>query len=525
MTPEFRMQPTTRPPPDYIPSRSRRAAAGRRLDHNFVLLTRVMAFVLGGYVLFDRTFAWIHIPGTPIFVGEVAMVFGLLVVLQTPHLGRLIRVSRPIQLLLLFMLWGFALAFEGFSSWGIDAIRDSALWYYGVFALISSVLLLYNPDLWDELVDRITRFLPYFFVLMIIRFALAQASIGPRIPDSRTRVTAHKTANIAVNVAIALTFLIIVVGPSASKELRRRATTLTLVGLLLTVAVGTQSRGGFLAAFVILAVAYVVARHARRAMVGVLVVGLLVGILAAALDVRFQLDRRELSVEQVLENFQSVTEEATSGSRFDNTTQWRLNLWNLVMEDVLVAERVLTGFGFGENLAVRYEFENPNDSVPLRNPHNSHLSVLARMGLVGMGLWIAMLTSWFSGLARARRQFRELGEDRRAGLCLWLMLAMTAILVNAFFDPTIEGPQVGVLTWTFFGAGAVLGLGARSVGTRRRRWRRRVNHDFDWLLLQEGRPISQSHPSLELSDDLQEVVKGFDELLEEPADDEGKSGD
>ena len=147
---------TPQAPPVYIPPRSRRSVTRRRLDHNFLLLTRVMAVILAGYLLFDRAFAWIHIPGTPVFIGEVALAFGLWVILQTPHLGRFIRVSRPIQLLLLFMAWGFALAFEGYGTWGIDAIRDSALWYYGGFALISGVLLLYKPDLWDTAVERLT---------------------------------------------------------------------------------------------------------------------------------------------------------------------------------------------------------------------------------------------------------------------------------------------------------------------------------------------------------------------------------
>jgi len=136
------------------------------------------------------------------------------------------------------------------------------------------------------------------------------------------------------------------------------------------------------------------------------------------------------------------------------------------------------------------------------------------MGVVGSALWVAMFASWYTSLIRARRQFRELGEDRRASLAFWLMLSMGAILINAFFDPTLEGPQVGVLVWTLFGAGAVLGVGARSVSSRRRRGRRRTGEsDFDWLLLQEARPISPAHPSVELDEDLRQVVSDFDELL------------
>lgn len=498
----------------HIPSRSSRASLPVNLpfERSFRWLTRVMFLLIAGYLLFDRAFAWIHVPGTPIFVGEMALVFGLFVVIQTPHLGRLLRASRPIQLLLLFVLWGFALTFEGVSTWGLDAVRDSVLWYYGLFAIVSAVMLVYRPALWDEMIDRFTRFIPLFFAVMIVRLAFSQASIGPRIPDSRTRLVSHKSANIAVNVTLAVAFLLIVVGPLLSRELSRRTTGLTLFGLLLVLAAGTQSRGGFLASLLVLAAVFVIVRGARTVMLGVLVLAFLAGILATALDVRLQLDRRELSVEQVVENIQSISEEATSGTQFDNTTQWRLNLWGEVLDDVLREERVLTGFGFGENLAFRYEADNRDSSVPLRNPHNSHLSVIARMGIVGFGLWVAMFFSWFMQLFRARRQYLEIGEGKRASLSLWLMLAMTTILVNAFFDPTIEGPQVGVWTWTLFGMGAVLGLGARNLRGSRRRIRMRGASDFDWMLFQDEPPDGEAHPA-HLSEEMQEVVMEFDELI------------
>ncbi len=508
-----------------IPSRARRSLRRLRLDHSVRMLTAAMAVVLTGYLLLDRTFAWLHIPGTPIFVGEIVLVFGLYVIIQTPHLGRLIRVSRPIQFLLLFMLWGFASAFDGLSDWGlVDTLRDSALWYYGGFALVGSVLLLYKPELWDEMADRATRAMPLFFIFMVVRFSLSNIDVGLFVPDSSVKITAHKTSNVGVNVAIALVFLIIVIGPSASDRIRKRTTTFTLIGLLLIVAVGTQNRGGFIAAFIVLTAVFFMSRHARPAMLGVLAVGVLVAILAAALDVRVSLARRELSVEQILENVQSVTEETTTGSRFDNTTQWRLSFWTIVLDEISENDRYIAGFGFGDNLALRFGFENPDESVPLRNPHNSHLSVLARMGFVGLALWIGLFWSWYSSLIRARRHFTELGEERRAALAMWLMLSMTAILVNAFFDPTLEGPQVGVLMWTLFGMGAVLGLGARSISGRRRRRRQAGPGDFDWLLFEGGRPVSPVHPShteLELSEDLRGVLTSFDDLLaeeEEPED-------
>ncbi len=72
------------------------------------------------------------------------------------------------------------------------------------------------------------------------------------------------------------------------------------------------------------------------------------------------------------------------------------------------------------------------------------------------------------------------------------MLSVAGILMNAFFDPTIEGPQVGVWIWTLFGMGAVLGLGARASRSHRRKGT--GLGDFDWLLLQEEPVVSPAHP-------------------------------
>ena len=35
----------------------------------------------------------------------------------------------------------------------------------------------------------------------------------------------------------------------------------------------------------------------------------------------------------------------------------------------------------------------------------------------------------------------------------WLIISVVAILVNAIFDPTLEGPQVGWWLWGFLGFG------------------------------------------------------------------------
>ena len=80
-----------------------------------------------------------------------------------------------------------------------------------------------------------------------------------------------------------------------------------------------------------------------------------------------------------------------------NTANWRLELWGEVWSDVVGFERGIAGFGFGESLADRYDKSDTRfeEELRLRNPHNSHLSVLARMGVTGAVLWTLLFGVWF----------------------------------------------------------------------------------------------------------------------------------
>jgi hypothetical protein len=83
--------------------------------------------------------------------------------------------------------------------------------------------------------------------------------------------------------------------------------------------------------------------------------------------------------------------------------------------------------------------------------------VIARMGLVGGGLWIALWLSWFTLLVRTRRRMSALGNVRRSLIDV-CMAGVVGILVNAYFDPSLESPQVALWLWTLFGLGIGLAM-------------------------------------------------------------------
>lgn len=418
-------------------------------------LEPMLLVVLAGYAFFDRAFAYIHIPGTPLFISEIVIAFGVFALLGSrTGLSAAWRESAPFRILAAYMAWGGILLILGLPTWGLDAVRDSALWYYGIVAVFVVSLLLTDPNRigsWLRLFGRATPWMLAWFPVAVVLDAAFIDSF-PSVPDSEISIVSHRTGNIAVMAGMALAFLWLI---DSDEELfdRRQRAVLTGLGTVVILFAGLRNRGGFVAAAVALFVAFLFMRRSRSnltaIMVGVAVVLLSIGLVA---DVRMELfGEREVSVQQFVDNLVSVVDRSAGGARQQSTTEWRLEIWGRVLDDVTALHPV-TGFGPGPDLGDRYEITGDGE-LPLRNPHNSHVGVLARMGFVGAILWAALWLAWLAELLGLRRRLTAEGRTREASVAAWLIVSATAILVNAIFDPTLEGPQVGWWLWALFGAG------------------------------------------------------------------------
>ncbi|NNJ48521.1 MAG: O-antigen ligase family protein [Acidimicrobiia bacterium] len=472
------MTSSLRPPsegPGYQPGSAATASVLTQRHHRrnrFLFLARVMAFVLAGYLLFDRAFAWIHVPGTPIFIGEVALATGLFVVVRSKEASRFIRLSPPMQVLIVFMALGAFLTVIGALSPENnpqEAVRDAAIWYYGLFAVVMGTLARAWEPAFDFFLEWYTKIIPVFLVVGVVRLVFANQQTGIFIPDSEVPISSHKPGNLGVQAVILIAFLLLVVAPELEKRERTRNLIYTVAGLLLLALAGTQNRGVMVAGFIALIIVYVAGRAARPFMGSVLAVVIAALILAFSFNLRFDLQRRTVSVDQLFANILSIdfTADSNGTNEDDGTIAWRLKLWELVMDDTFTQERFLSGFGFGPNLAGQYGFvAGAVDGPELRNPHNSHLSVVARMGLAGTALWIALWVFWYRHLWRARKRFKGVGEDQKAGFLDWCMVAILAALINGVFDPSLEGPQAAVWVWSIFGLGAFVAVEGNVSGWR-----------------------------------------------------------
>lgn len=169
-------------------------------------------------------------------------------------------------------------------------------------------------------------------------------------------------------------------------------------------------------------------------------------------------ERRSASLEQLIDNILSVFD-TSDDPGLEGTKQFRLAWWGSIVDYTVFGEHFWTGKGFGINLADDDGFQSTADGS-LRAPHNSHLTVLARMGVPGLVLWILLQGAFGVALVRTMLASRRANDGLLAAVAAWTLVYWLVMLVDTSFDPYLEGPQGGIWFWATMGFGmAIVRLG------------------------------------------------------------------
>ena len=433
-----------------------RDAPGRML----VLYGRLLGLLLVGYLLFDQAFAYIHLPGTPLYVGEIVLFVGSLGVLAATGYLRVVIRDEPILALLgAFFVWGFIQFLPGLRIYGISAVRDFALVYYCLFAFFTVALLARSPDRLEHWVTNFSRLAPWLLLWLPMGTGLeaALAVHAPRVPFTAVSILGHKPGNVAIAAMIILGSLWLFPG---RRSMRSRAAWSILALLILALA-GCQNRGGLLGATAGAAVGLVFMRDRLRLFaqaVAVMAAGLVIAA-QFSLSVPASVSggqSRGFSASQLLVNVMSIAGVKTSGNQA-GTVEGRDVLWSRVHHKQVTDRLLVRGEGFGPNLAADVGVkDDATKTNALRSPHNSHFDILARMGLVGLGLWIALWLAFYWRMAVGCLRLARRGLYIRHQVAVLCLMVTTAILVSSFFDPQLEGAQVAAVMWTAFGVGVAV---------------------------------------------------------------------
>jgi hypothetical protein len=412
-----------------------------------------VGILLAGYALLGRGFAGLGV--APLYVGEAVLALGVMAAVLSGGLGRALR-SPVAWSILAFAAWGAVRTLPGVASHGVEALRDGVVWGYGAFAVATATALL-RSGTWRDVPSFYARWLPAIVIALPAAFVASEiaerrwseptGALGALVPQL-------KPGDLAVHLAGAGAFLLL--GLEAWAGRRRAAiewaSWLALLPALALAA--SQNRGGMVAALAAFAVV-VLFRPAARWLKLVIPV-ILLAVVAVALDLRVDLGgRREVSAEQLAINAASVLGIEAGSERLAETVEWRKRWWADIVDYSVFGPYRWTGKGFGANLADWDGYQVEEDGS-LRSPHNATMTILARMGVPGLGLWLAVQLAFAASLIAAYRRARRRGEERWARLDLWILAYWVAFLVNASFDVYLEGPLGGIWFWCLTGFGIAM---------------------------------------------------------------------
>lgn len=431
------------------------------LESSFI---KALIFILFGYMFLGKGFAYLHIPvGFPLYVGEMVLGLGLVAALLRPRLITGALKTTPGMIFALFFILGLIRTLPYISQYGINALRDSATYYYGLFMLIVYDIirerrqLLRIATLYAKPASLYVFWVPAaFFLYFFIQDYL------PRTPGTDLPILLFKGGDVVVHLTVVIAFFALLGGIFKRNKVRKRNILwyiLAIVSCILMM--GRAAYLTLLCGFTVIMFLSGIKRFIKPLAGFIMAIAILF-----VINPKFTLPTsgREISPEVAIGLTKSIFIE-TDDPRFRQSTKvWRLLWWYTIIDETVFGPYFWRGRGFGENLAEAHGFlsHDPEKLVrPLRSPHNSHMTVLARMGIPGLLLWIvlhaALVKRFYYGWRHARRS----GDRFLEGVLAWVMCFWVAFMVNSSFDVYFEGPQGAIWFWSVMGLG--LAINKRSI--------------------------------------------------------------
>ena len=462
------------PPPNRIAGNLSVVAVSRArqpLDWGDAYL-HLLCTVLAGYALFGKGFAYVGYP--PLLIGEVTMIFGLVVIYRS-GCGLAIFASLPSIILAALLLFVVAKVFIAIGFYGLDAVRDGVIVIYGLYAFAVTALLLEKPERFEWIIQTYSGFAWFYGLLggtVYYITSLGQLAL-PVWPLSGIPIVYVRLGEAAVHLSAAAVFVLL-----GLRKVHPLWAVVMIIGIILI----SPSRGGMLACVVPIVIAAILGGQIKRLGRILLFGGALFAFAyAAGVDIPVVSPAgidggRKIGVEQIIDNIESIMGSGDAGN-LEGTKEWRLYWWRTIVDYTFNGPYFWTGKGFGMSLAETDGFAGAEElkegRAVTRSPHNAHLTMLARAGVPGLALWIAALCAWFGMVVRNIVLARKRGDTRWANIFIWIGCYVTSILIDASFDVALEGPMLGIWFWALFG----LGMGASMIYrydvliSRRGEWR------------------------------------------------------
>jgi hypothetical protein len=406
--------------------------------------------ILAGYLVFNYPFMQLRIP--PVGFGFPLGELVLIVVLLSTDVPRvLLRMNAAVFLFPFLVWWSWGLGRVVFDTveQGFWALRDSTQLIESLF-LIAGFTLAGQP----RMMARLVRWLRPIIVITCLYGLLSVyeneiVAISPTLPGASEQAIPIFAAFATTGTMLLWGASFCMIQPHQSQAARIRYALMA----------------GFLVAFALLVLQARTTYSQLLAVAGLMLVcrpralrplGFVIPLLFALLIVITAFDLRisgrlttEISLsffwDHILSIFGIGEGHLTASA---DGVDLRLGWWNRLY-DRLTADEVtlITGLGYGIPLT---DFSDEL-GVVTREPHNSVISVTARLGFIGLFSWIWMQVELFRAGFRAYRGCLRTGRNDVANFTLLVLALAVLTLSSCFGEDTMEKPYYAIPYYALWG--------------------------------------------------------------------------
>jgi len=373
------------------------------------------------------------------FLAELLLLLGIMLLL-TEKKSIVLIWNSPVKKIVLFIAVTVVYTLLAIGKFPLKAIlQDAAMFIYALFVFM--IFFVQEGLEWLKLkLFALYRWYPLgmFILFILVSFVpfFQQFTLFGNVP-----LLLYKYGDMGVHLLIAT---LLMLTNNIQLEKHWKWINACLIAFLFLV-IASYNRAGMLA-YLIGMMTFIF--YYRKKFSGIVVrqylvvfAALLVVVLAifanTKVDENFQ--GRTVGIAQLKQNITSIVGDEAEGGGLADNKLWRLAWWYKIITDASEPKNALVGKGIGENLALISDVRVEDES--LRSPHNFHLNILARFGVLFFILWIVWIWT----------HLKQLKNNALPELNVLILVFFIAFIVNASFDVYLEGPMGALPFWSWLG--------------------------------------------------------------------------
>ncbi len=419
-----------------------------------------IAIIVACYFLGGKGFSYQRVVAI-IYVGEATLAMLLLfhVVRVMTGATSLVPKHRLTVPLLVFLVYGFIhLLIDRREFPLIMVLRDTATVYYALFFFLVYGSMQHKPTR-----DYILKLLPVIAAVSLLLYTVTVfGKLGVTLGNAsmiRGAPLILQTVDAMIPVCIAFSAFAYIKSLQSDGILK---SIYLISSIACTAPLFYHGKAVFYVAFFAYIVALMIVGH-WKILFTMIPMGIGAVLLLMVLIQSGIVKDNDRKFSRFLDEFSSFDVFGVGGSQQKHgqrTVEWRLTWWTMVTEDVM-EKRPLFGLGMGSDISSEFHAKFNNSPFintaqkRARYPHNIVFTILGRMGLIGLVIFIPIavliMKELWIGVDIMRRHGSQC--DPRYAFTWAFVLAG---FVNAFFQSTFEAPYTAIMFWTLLAVLAVM---------------------------------------------------------------------